>query len=63
MPLARFEPTIQASERLQTHALDYAATGVGVTDHYSGIKLLALRASLVVPYLRAKLAKKTYTSC
>jgi hypothetical protein len=32
MPLAEFEPTIPASERLQTHALDRAATGIGT--HY-----------------------------
>jgi hypothetical protein len=25
-----FEPTIPASERLQTHALDRAATGIGI---------------------------------
>jgi hypothetical protein len=29
MPLAGFEPTIPASERTQTHALDRAATGIG----------------------------------
>jgi hypothetical protein len=29
MPLARFEPTISASERPQTHPLDRAATGSG----------------------------------
>ena len=29
MPSAGFEPTIQASERQQTHALDRAATGIG----------------------------------
>jgi len=28
MPLAGFEPTIPASERPQTHALDRAATGI-----------------------------------
>jgi hypothetical protein len=27
---ARFEPTIPASERPQTHALDHAATGIGL---------------------------------
>ena len=34
MPPARFEPAIPASERPQTHALDCAATeiGVGNTD-------------------------------
>jgi hypothetical protein len=29
MPWAGFEPTIPASERPQTHALDRAATGIG----------------------------------
>ena len=29
MPPAGFEPTIPASEQLQTHALDRAATGIG----------------------------------
>jgi len=29
MPLAGFEPTIPASERPQTHALDCLATGIG----------------------------------
>jgi hypothetical protein len=29
MPPAGFEPTIPASERPQTHALDRVATGVG----------------------------------
>ena len=31
MPLAGFEPTIPASVRPQTHALDRAATGIGIT--------------------------------
>ena len=30
MPLAGFEPAIPASERPQTHALDRAATGIGL---------------------------------
>jgi hypothetical protein len=30
MPPAGFQPTIQASERPQTHALDRPATGIGV---------------------------------
>jgi hypothetical protein len=30
MPPAGFEPTIPASERLSTHALDRAATGIGL---------------------------------
>jgi hypothetical protein len=29
MPPVEFEPTISASERPQTHALDRAATGIG----------------------------------
>jgi len=29
MPPAGFKPTIPASERQQTYALDYAATGIG----------------------------------
>jgi len=32
MPLAGFEPTIPASERSQTHALDHAVTGIGITN-------------------------------
>jgi hypothetical protein len=30
MPLTGFEPAIQASEQPQTHALDRAATGIGI---------------------------------
>ena len=30
MPLERFKPEIPASERPQTHALDLAATGIGM---------------------------------
>jgi hypothetical protein len=30
MPLVGFKPTISAGERLQTHALDCAATGIGM---------------------------------
>jgi hypothetical protein len=33
MPLAGFEPTISASERPQTYALDSAATGIGIYIH------------------------------
>jgi len=32
MPPAGFEPTVPASEWLQTQALDRAATGIGLTD-------------------------------
>jgi hypothetical protein len=31
-PLAGFEPTVPASERLQAHALDRAVTGVSIND-------------------------------
>jgi hypothetical protein len=34
MPPSGFEPTIPASERLQTHALDSAATGTGKQAYY-----------------------------
>jgi len=32
MPLLGFEPTISAGERLQTYALDRAATGTGPSE-------------------------------
>jgi hypothetical protein len=35
MPTARFEPVIPAGERLQTHALDRSATGIGLFSRYS----------------------------
>jgi hypothetical protein len=34
MPPAGFEPTIPASERPQTHALDRAATAIGESRNY-----------------------------
>jgi hypothetical protein len=34
MPAARFESTIPESERPQTHALDLAAAGIGVSTKY-----------------------------
>jgi hypothetical protein len=34
MPLAGFEPTIAASERPQTLALDRAVTGIGLVNFY-----------------------------
>ena len=33
MPMVGFEPTVPASVRPQTHALDRAATGIGITIH------------------------------
>jgi hypothetical protein len=35
MPPAVFEPTIPGKERPMTHALDRAATGIGVKTHYA----------------------------
>ena len=34
MPPVGFEPIIPASERPQTHALDRAATGIGIRRNY-----------------------------
>ena len=39
MPLEGFEPTISASERLQTYALDRAASGTGIHKTISHYKL------------------------
>ena len=35
MPPAGFEPAIPADERLQTHALDRSATGIGMKVFYN----------------------------
>ena len=46
MPPAGFDLTIPASERLQTHALDRAATGIGTPSILTECKVrLALRAN------------------
>ena len=42
MPLAGFEPAIPASERLQTHALERLATGIGIFYQYKGNFRLSL---------------------
>ena len=34
MPPVGFEPAIPAGERLQSHALDRSATGIGTSDQY-----------------------------
>jgi hypothetical protein len=34
MPRAGIEPTIPATKRQQTYALDRAVTGIGFDDHY-----------------------------
>ena len=38
MPLAGFEPAIPEGERLQTHALDRSATGIGYLQLLQHIK-------------------------
>jgi hypothetical protein len=42
MPPAGFLPTVPASERPLTHALDRAATGMGEISRYGGCKLLTV---------------------
>jgi hypothetical protein len=37
MTPAECEPTIPASERLQIHALDRAATGIGYVYYYTSV--------------------------
>jgi len=39
MPPAEFEPTISASERPQTYALDRAATGTGRLVDYKAMNI------------------------
>jgi hypothetical protein len=39
MPQARFEPTISADERPQTHTLDRVATGIDI-EYFSKLKFL-----------------------
>jgi len=54
MPPAEFEPTVPASERLQTHALDRAATGIGLTDFsfpYLPIMTLLFRSLSFLQYV------------
>ena len=52
MPLARFEPAIPASERPQTHALDCAATGIGI------ILILILIIIIIIQLLFVNLLSK-----
>jgi hypothetical protein len=47
-----FERTISAGERLQTYALDRAATGTGILQAYIYIKLLL--ASTFIGHLQIK---------
>jgi hypothetical protein len=45
MPPAGFELTLLASERMKTHALDVAATGIGapVTQYHPVIRCYTIR--------------------
>jgi hypothetical protein len=52
MPPAGFEPTIPASERPQTYALDLAATGIGRQNTYVTVKFEFLREVLMNTVLR-----------
>ena len=48
MPLAGFEPTIPASEWMQTHALDCVATGTNYIKIYRTVILLAVLCVLKI---------------
>jgi hypothetical protein len=47
----RFEPTIPASERPQTHALDRVATGVRKHEIYYAIPSIFLSLTSILPKL------------
>ena len=46
MPPAGFEPAIPAGERLQTHALDRSATGIGSGPTFRGLNHKKCEANL-----------------
>jgi hypothetical protein len=48
MPPAGFKPTIPASERPQTHALDRAATGIGINGDNVEKSIVKLRLTKLV---------------
>ena len=48
MPPVEFEPTISAGERLQTYALDRAATGTGFYSVLTQENVVALREHLMM---------------
>ena len=58
MPPAGFQPAIPASERLQTHALDRSATGIG-TFEYSYLTKLCVQL-LFLPLESYLLLKQRY---
>jgi len=55
MPLAGFESTISAGERLQTYALDRAVTGIGLKmvtgQNYKSGQTLYIMSETVVLYI------------
>jgi hypothetical protein len=53
MPAAGFEPTIPASERPQTHALDRTATGIGKQSYI----VVILFKHHAFPLLKLKIKK------
>jgi hypothetical protein len=60
MPPAEFEPPISAGQRLQTHALDRSATGIGSLLYRSHILICKLRAGIFV--YSASCSVRTYTT-
>jgi len=60
MPLTGFEPAVPASERLQTHALDGAATVIGVSRNtaYNSSLYFCTGSSCNESSLLLKLMKK-----
>ena len=65
MPPARFEPTIPASERPQTHTLERAATGIGPLHcppkniHLDPVRYIHVTLSLV---MRSRYQLRKYTT-
>ena len=49
MPPAGFEPAIPADERLQTHALNRSATGIGEVQDYFTNHVVKYALSVSVP--------------
>ena len=54
IPLTGFEPTIPASEQLQTHALDCMATGISYIKIYRTVILLAVSCVLKTHFVSAR---------
>jgi len=60
MPPVSFEPTIPASEQLQTYALDREATGTGIISLYEYYNISSLCLCNANPNLRYTVLKKQY---